>query len=88
MLERRIRISNQLGIHARAAAKLVRLVGTFESTVTLSHGGTTVDAGSILDLMALAVGYGNYVHVVVNGVDEIEATRQIERLFSDRFGEH
>jgi phosphocarrier protein HPr len=87
MVERRLRINNQLGLHARAAAKLVRLSAGFASSVTLRNGDATADATSILDVLTLAAGYGKYVDIVTDGPDEATAMDQIERLFVEGFGE-
>ena len=87
MVERRVRITNQLGLHARAAAKLVRLSSGFASSVTLRHGDAAANASSILDVLTLAAGYGKYVDVVTDGPDEAAAMDQIEKLFVEGFGE-
>lgn len=87
MVERRVRITNQLGLHARAAAKLVRLSSSFASNVMLHHGESAANAASILDVLTLAAGYGKYIDVVVDGPDESTAIDQIEQLFMDGFGE-
>lgn len=87
MVERRVRIINQLGLHARAAAKLVRLSSGFASTVTLRNGDATANAESILDVLTLAAGYGKYVDIAVDGPDEAAAMVEIENLFTTGFGE-
>lgn len=87
MLDRRIRIVNRLGLHARAAAKLVRLAAKFESSVTLAFNDTSANAKSILDVLALAAGYGKTVEIVVDGPDAEDAMTQIEQLFLDGFDE-
>ena len=87
MLERRVRIINQLGLHARAAAKLVKLVNTCDSTVVLKSDGGEADAAAILDVLAMAAGYGTFVEIVVDGPDEQEAITKIAELFLDGFGE-
>jgi phosphocarrier protein HPr len=87
MLERRIRIVNQLGLHARAAAKLVRTATRWRSAVTLRYDGTEADAGSILDVLALAAPFGAQLDIVVDGPDEEETIAVIEGLFLDGFGE-
>lgn len=87
MLDRRIRIINQLGLHARAAGKLVRLVDLFRASVILRCNGNEVNAGSILDVLAMAAAYGTIIEIVVNGPDEEEAMSRIEELFLDGFGE-
>lgn len=87
MVERRIRIINQLGLHARAAGKLVRLASKFSSDVTLAVDGTTANARSILDLLTLGAGYGTFVDIRVEGSDEDAAIAEIEELFKNGFGE-
>lgn len=87
MLERRVRIINQLGLHARAAAKLVRLANTFQSSVVLRTDCNEADAASILDVLAMAAGYGIFVEIIVEGPDEQDAMAEIEQLFRDGFGE-
>lgn len=87
MVERRIRIINQLGLHARAAGKLVRLASKFSSDVTLAVDGTTANARSILDLLTLGAGYGKFVDIRVEGSDEDAAIAEIEELFKNGFGE-
>ena len=87
MVERRVRITNHLGLHARAAAKLVRVAAGFSSSVKLSHGEAQANAESILDVLTLAAGYGKYVDVTVDGPDEASAMDEIEKLFRDGFGE-
>ncbi len=87
MVERRVRIVNQLGLHARAAGKLVRLASTFSSSVTLANDGTTANARSILDLLTLAAGYGKFVDIRAEGTDEEIAIAEIEELFKSGFGE-
>ena len=89
MLEREISISNDLGLHARAAAKLVRLANTFSSSVTLTRGDTnvTADGKDILGLLQLAAGFGIDITITVDGSDEQRAIEQITKLFADKFGE-
>lgn len=82
-------ITNALGLHARAAAKLVRLAKTFRSSVTLkrSDTGVSADGKDILSVLQLAAGNGVNVSIIVEGSDEHEAVGQIAKLFADRFGE-
>lgn len=89
MLERRLSIDNALGLHARAAAKLVRLANTFRSSVTLTRNDTNVsaDGKDILSVLQLAAGSGIDLSVKVEGVDEQEAMDQITNLFLDKFDE-
>lgn len=87
MLEREIDVVNRLGLHARAAAKLVHLASGFRSAVTLVVEGEEVDAKSILGILLLAASQGTRVVVRCDGDDESDAMAAIERLFADRFGE-
>lgn len=89
MLEAEIRIINQLGLHARAAAQLVRLAGKFKSRIKLKRTDTNVvaDAKSILSVLTLAAAKGIRLKLEVEGTDEREALTAIEKLFADGFGE-
>ena len=87
MIENKIEIINRLGLHARAAAKLVHLAGTFDSDVHLIRDGEDVDAKSILGIMMLAAAQGSWVTIRCDGDDEKEALEALEGLFADRFGE-
>jgi phosphocarrier protein HPr len=87
MIEKEILIVNKLGLHARAAAKLVSLASSFKSDIDLSREGRTVNGKSIMGVMMLAASKGTLLKVKVTGSDENEAMRQIEELFATRFGE-
>lgn len=87
MVERRVRIVNQLGLHARAAGKLVRLASKFTSAITLANDGTSANARSILDLLTLGASYGKFVDIRAEGDDEETAIAEIEELFKSGFGE-
>jgi phosphocarrier protein len=87
MVEREITVSNRLGLHARAAAKLVQLSGRFGSRVSLICRGREVNAQSILGVMMLAAGKGVVVVVRVDGSDEEDALRAVVDLFERRFDE-
>ena len=89
MVERTLLIRAPLGLHARAAAKLVRVANDFESMVSLRRvdGGPAVDAKSILSVLMLAAKRGTALQVSVDGVDEDLAIAAIERVFADGFGE-
>lgn len=89
MIERSLLIRAPLGLHARAAAKLVRLVSGYQSEVLLrrADGGTTADARSILSVLMLAASRGTTLHASVEGVDEDAAMNAIDQLFADGFGE-
>lgn len=87
MLERELRIINPLGLHARAAAKLIRRSGASASTVTVSKGAQTANARSILSVLALAAPFGSAVTVTVDGPDEEDTMSDIVVLFLTGFGE-
>lgn len=87
MVERDVRIVNRLGLHARAAAKLVHLANRFESEVWLAHDGEEVDAKSILGILLLAAAQGSEVRVRCDGSDESDALREIARLIENGFDE-
>ena len=87
MIKTTLTISNRLGLHARASAKLSKLAGSFASEVFLSRGDRRVNAKSIMGVMMLAAGPGTQVELEVEGVDQDLAAREIARLINDRFGE-
>ena len=89
MLEDRILVINRLGLHARAAAQLVRLAAKFKSGVTLFRADRNVfaNAKSILSVLALAAGKGTELEIKVEGEDEEAALKEIEMLFANGFGE-
>jgi len=89
MLECKIKICNPLGLHARAAAQLVRLAGTFHSTIKLTRSDNQVvaDAKSILSVLTLAAAKGVELKISVEGTDEPEAIQAIEEIFKNGFGE-
>jgi phosphocarrier protein HPr len=87
VIEREIEIQNRLGLHARAAARLVHVASPFGSKVTLSQNGEEVDAKSILGILLLAAPQGTHVLVRCDGEDEEDAMQAILDLFNDRFGE-
>ena len=87
MIESKLEITNRLGLHARAAAKLVHTAGDFMSQVTLVKDGEEVDAKSILGILQLGAAQGSEIAVRCDGGDEAEALEAVTRLFVDRFGE-
>ena len=87
MIKATIRISNKLGLHARASAKLSKLAGSFKSDVFLSRQGRRVNAKSIMGVMMLAAGIGSDVEIETDGVDESEAMTALLTIFEDKFGE-
>jgi len=80
-------ISNKLGLHARASAKLTKLAGSFPCEVWLSRGDRRVNAKSIMGVMMLAAGIGSTVEVETDGEREQEALTALLALIEDKFGE-
>ncbi len=87
MIERRLEIVNRLGLHARAAAKLVHAAGRYRSRVLLCKDGVEVDAKSILGLLLLAAAQGVEVTLRCDGVDEEEALESVSELITNGFEE-
>jgi len=80
-------ISNKLGLHARAAAKLTQLASKFNSEIFITRASQRVNAKSIMGVMMLAAGKGITVHIEAEGADADQALEQIEALFENKFGE-
>ncbi|HRK39806.1 MAG TPA: HPr family phosphocarrier protein [Burkholderiaceae bacterium] len=87
MIKTTTTISNKLGLHARASAKLTKLAGSFASDVWLSRGERRVNAKSIMGVMMLAAGIGTNVEIETSGVDEQAAMDALLALIADKFGE-
>lgn len=87
MLERELTVSNRLGLHARATAKLVQLLSGFRANATLVAKGREVNAKSIMGVMLLAAGYGTTVLLRLEGEDEQEAMEAAAALFERKFDE-
>jgi phosphocarrier protein HPr len=87
MLEQQIIVSNRLGLHARASAKLVQLVHGFKSSVTLVSNGREVNAQSIMGVMMLAAGLGTPLTLRADGPDEATALAAVAALFERKFDE-
>ncbi len=87
VIKRSIRISNKLGLHARASAKLTQLASRFQSGIWIERNGRRVNAKSIMGVMMLAAGIGSNVELEVDGPDEGAAAEALEKLFSEKFGE-
>lgn len=86
-LERTLTICNQRGLHARAAAKFVKLAGEFEASITVAKDGQSVEGESIMGLMMLAAGLGTTILVETSGPQAQSALDAIEALITDKFGE-
>jgi phosphocarrier protein len=82
-----ITISNRLGLHARASAKLTKLAGRFACDVHMTRNGRRVNAKSIMGVMMLAAGQGSEVEIETQGADEQAAMDALRALIADRFGE-
>jgi phosphocarrier protein len=87
MIKTSTTISNKLGLHARASAKLTKLAGSFACEVWISRGERRVNAKSIMGVMMLAAGIGSTVEVETNGADEQAAMDGLLALMADKFGE-
>ena len=87
MIKQSITISNKLGLHARASAKLTKLASGFKSDIQLSRNGRRVNAKSIMGVMMLAAGIGTDVDLEADGPDEQAAVDAIGKLVRDKFGE-
>jgi phosphotransferase system HPr (HPr) family protein len=89
MVKEKVRVINQLGLHARAAAQLVRLAGTFQSKIQVIKPENSIfaDARSILSILNLAASKGSELIIKIEGKDEKEAFEAISDLFSNGFGE-
>ena len=87
MIQASITISNKLGLHARASAKLTKLAGGFRREVFMARGERRVNAKSIMGVMMLAAGNGTEVQIEVDGADEQAAMDALIALINDKFGE-
>jgi len=87
MIKSSITISNKLGLHARASAKLTKMAGGFKSELHLSRNSRRVNAKSIMGVMMLAAGMGSEVEIEADGIDENEAMKALRALIAARFGE-
>ncbi|HSI56310.1 MAG TPA: HPr family phosphocarrier protein [Ideonella sp.] len=87
MIRSSLTISNKLGLHARASAKLTKLASGFQCEVFMSRNGRRVNAKSIMGVMMLAAGQGAEIDVETDGADEQKAMDAIAALIHDKFGE-
>ena len=89
MIRQSVLVTNRLGLHARAAAKLVRLASRFSSDIYLSRedANQQIDSKSILGILMLAASKGTHLVISINGQDEAEAGEAICQLFETKFGE-
>ena len=87
MKRKELLIENKLGLHARAAAQIVKCANVFVSKITLVKDGLEVDGKSIMGIMMLAAAKGSTIMLHVNGEDEDHAVDEMESLFKNKFGE-
>ncbi|QXZ08925.1 HPr family phosphocarrier protein [Comamonas sp. Y33R10-2] len=87
MIKTKITISNKLGLHARASAKLTKLAGSYPCEVWLTKGERRINAKSIMGVMMLAAGIGSEVEMETDGEQEQEAMDALIALINDKFGE-
>jgi phosphocarrier protein HPr len=87
MIQTPITISNKLGLHARASAKLTKLASSYRCEVWMARGGRRINAKSIMGVMMLAAGKGIEVVVETDGAQEKEAMEALLALIHDKFGE-
>ena len=87
MIKQNITIINKLGLHARAASKLVNCASQYESDVLIGRNGNQVNAKSIMGVMMLAAAKGSSVELETNGSDEQAAMEALVALINDKFGE-
>ena len=87
MIKATLTISNKLGLHARASAKLTKLASSFRSEIWLTRHDRRINAKSIMGVMMLAAGLGSEVELEADGEDEAAAAQAIINLVNDKFGE-
>ena len=87
MIERELLVTNRLGLHARATARLVQVLSGYRSNATLTAKGREVNAKSIMGVMLLAAGPGTSVLLRVDGADETSAASAVADLFGRNFDE-
>ena len=87
MIKTRTTISNKLGLHARASAKLTKLAGSYPCEVWLTKGERRINAKSIMGVMMLAAGIGSELEMETDGEQEQEAMDALVALINDKFGE-
>lgn len=87
MIKETIEITNKLGLHARASAKLSHLANSFSSDIHLVYHDDRVDAKSLLGILTLAASVGNQISIETAGKDEKKALKEIVALFNNKFNE-
>jgi len=87
VIKTKIKIINKLGLHARASSKLTELANKFKCDIRLKKDNEEIDPKNMMDILMLAASYQDEVELITNGIDEITASKEIENLFLDYFGE-
>jgi phosphocarrier protein HPr len=87
MIKKNVTITNKLGLHARASAKLTATAAKYQSGIWIARNGRRVNAKSIMGVMMLAAGLNSTVELETEGADEADAMAAIEKLFADKFDE-
>tara|TARA_Y100000996_G_scaffold374086_1_gene324020 strand:+ start:86 stop:352 length:267 start_codon:yes stop_codon:yes gene_type:complete len=87
MKERKIIINNKLGLHARAAAKIVTLTNKFDSIINIVNGDKKADAKSIMKILMLSAPKGTEIKITADGKDELSALDSLEKLIKEKFDE-
>ncbi len=85
---RTFKLKNKLGLHARSAASIVKVVQQFKSKIYIEHKGQTVDGDSILDILTLACPFGGMLTIKAQGDDAVAAITELEKLVENKFGEN
>lgn len=88
MLSKKITIINKLGLHARAAMKLVTIAGKYQSKILLHFKNREINAKSIMNLMVIGATKGSELHITTEGLDENEAMHAVCELINNKFGEN
>ncbi|MEK6731044.1 MAG: HPr family phosphocarrier protein [Pseudomonadota bacterium] len=87
MIKKQLTLTNELGLHARASAKLVNITTRYASDIQIAQRDKIINAKNIMDLMLLAASNGTELQFMLEGEDEQEALEAIEGLIMERFGE-
>ncbi len=87
MIRRRVKITNRLGLHARAAARFVQTASRFRAKVTVARNGKSMDGKSILGILLLAASQGTHLDLTADGEDEAPALEALATLIEAGFGE-
>ena len=87
MKKKTITVINELGLHARAAVKLVNTASRFSSEIIIHYKNREVNAKSVMNVMVLAASKGSVLEITTDGEDEVQAMQAIETLINNRFDE-